>query len=102
MAEILVVDDEPAIRDIATRILQSAGLEVVTASNGLEAIRLYRFAPKRFSLIITDLIMPRMNGRQLVSLVRQTNPAAKIICMSGTCEEGCPEHTAFLHFFRTL
>ena len=96
MAVTLVVDDDPAVRNVASRILRAAGHDVVTASNGVEAIGLYRFAPDRFDLVITDVTMPVMDGRQLALLVRETRPGARIICMSGLAEAGFPEGIIFL------
>jgi CheY-like chemotaxis protein len=83
MATILVVEDERAIRELISAILRSAGHQIITASNGMEGIALFRSSPERFDLILTDLEMPVMNGHQLIKLARETNAGAKIICMSG-------------------
>jgi two-component system, cell cycle sensor histidine kinase and response regulator CckA len=96
MATILVVDDEPTIRTLIAMILNAAGHNVVPASNGLEGISLYRSSPRRFDLILTDLVMPVMDGIQFVKLVRATNPNAKIVCMSGYTEEPLPHNVEFV------
>jgi len=86
MAVILVADDEEMIRALAKAALGSAGHEVLTAANGLEAVALYRSFPKLIALVITDMKMPLMDGHEVVKLVRETRPEAKIICMTGYSE----------------
>ncbi len=83
MAVILVADDEAMVRNLVCTVLKAAGHEVMTAGNGLEAVALFRSFPKRIALVITDLRMPVMDGNEVVKLVRQSNPDAKIICMTG-------------------
>jgi CheY-like chemotaxis protein len=77
-------------------ILTTAGYEVIAASNGLEGISIFRSSPRRFALILTDLRMPVMDGNQLVHLVRETTPEAKIICMSGYTEDPIPGKVVFV------
>jgi two-component system, cell cycle sensor histidine kinase and response regulator CckA len=96
MAVVLVAEDEPAIRSLASMILKSAGHEVIAASNGLEGIALYRNAPAKFDLVLTDLDMPVMDGYQLIDLVRETRPNAKIIAMSGNPSRELPAGVLFL------
>ncbi len=96
MATILVVDDERAIRELISVILRSAGHQIITASNGIEGVALFRSSPERFDLILTDLQMPVMNGHQLIKLARETNAGAKIICMSGYSDEPIPVGVEFL------
>jgi two-component system, cell cycle sensor histidine kinase and response regulator CckA len=96
VATILLIDDEQAIRQLVGSILRSAGHDVVTASNGLEGIALYRSSPDRFKLVLTDLQMPTMNGHQFVKLARETSACVKIICMSGFTSEPVPADTEFL------
>ncbi len=96
MATILLIDDEQAIRQLVSSILQSAGHDVVAASNGLEGIALFRSGPDRFNLVLTDLKMPTMNGHQFIKLARETRACVKIICMSGFTSEPAPEGTEFL------
>ena len=96
MATILVADDEEAIRVLVPLILRPAGHQVITAANGVEAVALYRSSPDRFGLVITDLKMPVMDGYQVIRLVRQSRPNAKIICMSAHADRGVPEGVEFL------
>jgi CheY-like chemotaxis protein len=96
MAVVLVAEDEPAIRSLATLILKSAGHEVIAAGNGLEAIALYRTAPEDFDLVLTDIDMPVMDGYQLIELIRESRGPAKIIAMSGNPARELPAGVPFL------
>ena len=96
MATILVVDDEVSFRTAIATLLRKAGHVVVTASNGLEGVRLFRSTSGHFDLILTDLRMPAMDGHQFVKLVRETSSRAKIICMSSAIDEPIPANTEFL------
>jgi CheY-like chemotaxis protein len=95
MAVILVADDEEMVRTLVSRVLKSAGHEVMTAANGLEAVAIFRSFPKRIALVITDLRMPVMDGYQVVKLVREAGFDTRIICMTGYAET-VPECTQFL------
>ena len=96
MATILVADDEEMVRGLASLVLRSAGHQVITAANGVEAVALFRSSPDKFDVIVTDLRMPVMDGRQVVRLVRETKPGARIVCMSGYAEQGIPNDVEFL------
>jgi CheY-like chemotaxis protein len=80
---VLVVDDEYSIRDIALRNLKALGYRVVTASNGAEAVAEYAKQPRGVDLVLTDMIMPVMDGAATVREIRRINPSAKLIVMSG-------------------
>ncbi len=95
MAVILVADDEEMIRTLVSVALTSIGHEVMTAANGLEAVALYRSYPKQIALVMTDMKMPLMDGHEVVKLVRETRPNAKIICMTAYTES-FPECTRIL------
>jgi two-component system, cell cycle sensor histidine kinase and response regulator CckA len=84
-ASILVVDDESLILTMAEAILTEYGYRVLTAGNGQKALDLLARAETQVDLVVTDLVMPAMSGRELVERVQQLRPAAKILCMSG-CE----------------
>lgn len=96
MATILVADDEELVCKLAARILSTVGHQVLTASNGLEAVALYRSFHHRIDLVVTDLDMPVMDGRQAIHLIHETRPDAKIICISAHPNEECPEGVVFL------
>jgi CheY-like chemotaxis protein len=96
MATILVVEDDEIFRTSVATMLKRAGHAVVTASNGVEGVALFRSSPNQFDLVLTDLQMPVMDGHQLIKLVRETSARTKIICMSGGTDESIPTNTEFL------
>jgi CheY-like chemotaxis protein len=78
---ILVVDDEPNIREMLTILLTSAGYDVATAENGFDALsQLERCVP---DAIVSDLDMPRMSGFELLPVVRRCFPRIPVIAISG-------------------
>jgi len=77
---LLVEDDGPSLRAM-TLALRTANYDVATASNGTEALAL--LAESRFEAIITDLVMPNMNGLDLINLIRRQWPDMGVILMSG-------------------
>lgn len=82
---ILVVDDEPALRELAAEILESYDYQVSCAESGEEALRI--LAETDVDLVLTDVIMPKMDGYELASKVRQSYPEVKIIIASGYNEK---------------
>ncbi len=81
MQTILVVDDEKTIRDLAYTILNSYGFKVLTANDGQHAIKILN--EQSVNLVITDVIMPNMDGYQLAAYIRQHYPKVKIQMVSG-------------------
>jgi two-component system, cell cycle sensor histidine kinase and response regulator CckA len=84
---ILLVDDEKAIRDLGKEILTSVGYKVLTASTGLEALDMYAKAQEEISLVILDLIMPEMGGKQCLEELHKINPQLKVLIASGYCAD---------------
>ena len=84
---ILVVDDEEPIRHITQHALQRHDYLVETAGDGAEAWELFRKDPARFAAVVTDLMMPRMNGREMIREMRRVAPDLPIIASSGMTEE---------------
>ena len=80
---ILVVDDEPAVRAVVQRTLESFGYRVVPAPGGVEALAIYSERSAEIALVITDMMMPHMDGPALISAIRERNPQARIISASG-------------------
>jgi two-component system cell cycle sensor histidine kinase/response regulator CckA len=79
---ILVVDDEESVREFTERALQTAGYEVVAASNGKQALELVeRRAP--FDGFVVDVVMPGMSGSELGQELRRVDPDAKILYLTG-------------------
>jgi hypothetical protein len=82
-ATILVVDDEPGIRDVAMRILTANSHHVLTAGNAEEATQLTYDHDGPIHLLLTDVIMPQMNGPELAAVLRSIRPDMKVMYMSG-------------------
>jgi two-component system, cell cycle sensor histidine kinase and response regulator CckA len=83
---ILVVDDESGIRDLAAEYLEGCGYTVLTASGGIEARDLLAKYGSPIHVLLTDTVMPRMTGHELVQTVSALRPEIKIIYMSGYLE----------------
>ena len=80
---ILVVDDESFILTMAETILAEFGYKVFTVNNGQKALALLERDDLKVDLLVTDLVMPAMGGRELIERARQLQPGLKILCMSG-------------------
>jgi two-component system cell cycle sensor histidine kinase/response regulator CckA len=80
---VLIVEDEQAIILIATKMLDRLGYRVLTADTPSEAIRLAREFTGRIHLLLTDVVMPEMNGRELADELQTQHPEIKILFMSG-------------------
>ncbi len=85
---ILVVDDEAAIRELAQAALLEFGYRVQTASNGIEALELNDVIPGGVALLVTDVMMPQLDGTRLIKTMRSRHPELPIIAMSGLLESG--------------
>ncbi len=80
---ILYVDDERSLRTLGKRRLELLGYRVTVAGDGAQALERFQATPDEFDLVITDYLMPRMNGLELTSEVRRMRPEVPIILMSG-------------------
>lgn len=81
MARILIVDDEPLVREVLRQFLAGLGHTVREAVNGQEGLRLFEESPA--DLVITDNSMPRLTGREMIHTLRREHPDVRIIAMSG-------------------
>lgn len=81
MAHILIVDDEVIITKMVEQLLTIQGHQVVCATNGIEALKIIE--SKAIDLVITDIIMPDMDGYELIMGLRKQSDSPKIIAMSG-------------------
>lgn len=79
---ILVVDDEAAVRGVVVRSLQNLGYSVVAAGSGEEALKLFE-QDRKFDLILTDVVMPGLDGRELAEKIGDLRPGMRILFMSG-------------------
>jgi DNA-binding response OmpR family regulator len=81
MTKALIVDDEPDIREVLTRLLERESLNVRVADSGAEGLRKFREDPA--DIVITDIIMPDVDGIQFIKSLRSEFPRARIIAISG-------------------
>ncbi len=83
---ILLTEDDAAVRQMAARILRGLGYTVLEAANGAEALQAARKHGGRIDLLITDVVMPRMNGRELAQRLAEICPDVKTLYVSGYTE----------------
>jgi two-component system cell cycle sensor histidine kinase/response regulator CckA len=99
---VLVVEDDEAVRTLTTRVLQSYGCQILQASNGIDALRLSREYHGRIDLLVTDVVMPLMDGKKLADDLQATRPEMAVLYMSGYADnilldpDTLPPGTAFL------
>ncbi|QZH76710.1 MAG: response regulator [Erythrobacter sp.] len=84
---ILLVEDEDMVRAVAERALARQGYMIVTASDGDEGLEAFRAAPDRFDMVLTDVVMPSMDGPAMAREIRKQKPQLPILFMSGYAEE---------------
>jgi PAS domain S-box-containing protein len=89
----LVADDEPTVRQVGELMLKQMGYEVLTATNGEEAVALFTANADRVRLILLDLMMPVMDGTEALSAIRAQSAVPVILC-SGYTSEAVPEALA--------
>jgi CheY-like chemotaxis protein len=84
---LLIVDDEPTVLHTADALLRYHGYATVLATDGIEAVRIFRETPDRFAAIMLDLTMPGLDGAEVLREVRALRPAARVLVMSGFSEQ---------------
>jgi signal transduction histidine kinase/DNA-binding response OmpR family regulator len=89
---ILVVEDEDAVRKLVVSVLSGLGYGVLQASEGMEALEAARVNAGGIDLLLTDVVMARMGGRELASRLRLLNPSIRVAYMSGYTEEAIVRH----------
>lgn len=80
---ILVVDDEPAIQHLVAAILTGQGFKVLKARHAVHALELCKQHPEPIHLLLTDVLMPQMNGRELASHALALRPQMRVLYISG-------------------
>jgi CheY-like chemotaxis protein len=85
---ILVVDDEAAVRELAKNVLETFGYRALVASDGAEAMAIYAERRDEIQLVVTDLMMPVMDGPATIRALQRLNPQIKIIAVSGLAGNG--------------
>jgi len=89
---VLVVEDEPAVRSVAVRVLSGLGYQVLEASSGLDALQVAATWGQMIHLLLTDVIMPEMNGKALAEQLTALYPALKVLFISGYTDETISHH----------
>ncbi|MFY9647888.1 MAG: ATP-binding protein, partial [Terriglobales bacterium] len=92
---ILLVEDEVSLRQLSHQLLESMGYKVMKAANGVEAIRIARQCLIPIHLLITDVVMPGMNGRELAELLCATRPQMKVLYVSGHTDDMLVQYAIF-------
>jgi CheY-like chemotaxis protein len=99
---ILLVEDDPACRAVVSAMLTEQGYEVVATDTGTKAVELFEARDSAFDLVLTDLVLRGLDGHETASRIRDVNPAAKILYMSGYAADSTmrtdplPANTAFI------
>ena len=89
---ILLVEDEKAVRELTRRILTSVGFEVITAANAGEALLYCEQRGSEIQLMIADVVMPQMSGKQLADRLNKICPRLKVLFMSGYTDNAIVHH----------
>jgi signal transduction histidine kinase/ActR/RegA family two-component response regulator len=89
---VLVVEDDDAVRDLAVRCLMKYGYHVLPAGDGEEALETSSGHEGAIDLLLTDVVMPRMNGKELASRLRARRPQTRVLYMSGYTDEAVIHH----------
>jgi PAS domain S-box-containing protein len=84
---VLVIDDEPDVRSIASRMLSVMGFTVLSADDGKQGVETFRAQPEAITLVLLDLTMPRMDGEEALKELRQIRSAVPVVFMSGYAED---------------
>jgi two-component system, cell cycle sensor histidine kinase and response regulator CckA len=92
MESILLVEDEAGLRGLIHEVLIDCGYFVSKAANGIEALRLAQEHGSAFDLIVTDVVMPGMGGRQMVEQLVTIYPKVKVLYLSGYTDDAIVRH----------
>ena len=86
-ATVLLVEDEEAVRSFASRALSTRGYKVLEAGSGVEALEVMDREEGKIDLVVSDVVMPEMDGPTLLRHLRERKPDIRIVFMSGYAEE---------------
>ncbi|HSE06782.1 MAG TPA: response regulator, partial [Methylomirabilota bacterium] len=89
---VLLAEDEEEVRALAREVLERQGYTVLEAADGAQALQVFEKESARIDLILTDVVMPRMSGRELVDRVRARKPSMPVLYMSGYTEDAILRH----------
>ena len=89
--KIMIVDDELFNIDVLEQELMTLGYHIITASDGEEALEIFDASEKEFEVLITDFMMPGIDGLELVRRLRERQPDLQVILIAGVEPDGLPE-----------
>jgi len=89
---VLLVEDEAGVRGLAKLALETQGYRVLTAANGSEAVRVFANHGDEVQVVVTDVVMPEMSGRELVEQLRRFRASVKVLYMSGYTDDAVVRH----------
>ena len=89
---VLLVEDEPVVRELAVATLREKGYNVVEAANGEEGLRVARQHDGKIDLVLTDVVMPVMGGKEMADALRTSHPDTKVLFTSGYTEDAMGHH----------
>lgn len=84
---VLVVDDDPAVLQVASKVLSRGGYRVIEAESGAQALRLVEESDGAVDLLLTDVVMPGMGGREISEAIAQRYPGVRVLFMSAYTED---------------
>jgi CheY-like chemotaxis protein len=94
MKTVLLVEDEPALRDLVTELLEASGYEVIAAATGGLALEAAERHAGRLDVLLTDLLLPGLSGAELAKRLQKARPDLRVVYMSGYTEDSLPENDA--------
>ncbi len=100
---ILLAEDEPGVRSLARQVLESCGYRVLEAGDGDEALRVAAGYRQPIPLLVTDVVMPRLGGREAAEKLRVSHPEARVLFLSGYTDDAMVRHgvlEAEVHFLQ--
>lgn len=88
---VFVIDDEENIRIMAADMLTDSGYNVITSGDGEEALKIFRQSADKMDLVLLDMIMPGIDGPEILNRLKELKPDVKVILSSGISAEDVPE-----------
>lgn len=88
----LLAEDEPLVRTLARKALELAGYRVLAAAGGVEALEIARRHQGPIHLLLTDVVMPEMSGRELLQRLAELQPAIRVLFVTGYSDEAVARH----------